>query len=407
MRRIHAKSRFGCKECKARRLKCDESRPSCIRCAQAQKSCSYLGQAPVLPSPPQSETRSQSQSSSLRSTPVFNGAPKVLEPLPNRPGSLDTVLSTSSDPSLIDRYGALHLRLLYHFEHELGEFMKAAHAGLDAMLGLFITEAFTTPYLMDELLAYSAAHKSTLNQETRHFYATEATRLQTRALTLYNGTRLDLSQETCLPMFIFSSLLGHHILFDVFNAPLNDLGAALDGLTHCIGVHRGLSAIAQASWPMFSEELQKRFLQTCLRDGETIGSIHQGECNSLLERLDASDLSPSSVAVHREAVDVLQKLFNSESSASPMKRGNLDVVQDWLILMSEDYLHCLKQRRPEALVILAYYCVLLHRAAEYWFVGDLGRRLIYLINGHLGPLWSDWLEWPNRMVEYQGSTAAT
>jgi hypothetical protein len=279
--------------------------------------------------------------------------------------------------------------------------MMPDHPGLDAMIAIFTREALTTPYLMDELLAYSAAHKSTLDQETRDFYATEATRLQTRALTLYNSVRPEVSDETCLPMFLFSSLLGHHILFDVFTGSHNDLGTVLEGLTSSIGVHRGISAIARSSWPRFTEELQRQFLQTCVRESDTTSITSQGEFDGLLKRLEASELSPSSIAVHREAAELLQSLFDDQFSPSSFKKGNLAAVQDWLIQVSADYIQYLNQRRPEALVVLAHYAVLLHRGANYWFVADLGRRIIHLINSHLGPLWADWLQWPNQVVGYQ------
>ncbi|KAE9582700.1 hypothetical protein CGMCC3_g1498 [Colletotrichum fructicola] len=40
-RRPHAKSRLGCAQCKARRVKCDETYPKCRNCQRFGKSCSY------------------------------------------------------------------------------------------------------------------------------------------------------------------------------------------------------------------------------------------------------------------------------------------------------------------------------------------------------------------------------
>jgi hypothetical protein len=353
----------------------------------------------VLPLPSSSNSRSTDPVTPTNVSPT-NAVLLVLEPLPTATGPVSSGPS-SSDPVLNERYGLLHFRLLYHFEHTVSAHMMPDHPGLDGTIALFTREALTTPYLMEELLAYSAAHKSTLDKDTRHFYTTEATRLQTRALTLYNSVRPEVSDETCLPMFLFSSLLGHHILFDVFSGSHNDLGTVLEGLTSSIGVHRGISAIARSSWPMFKEELQRQFLQTCVRESDATSTTSQGECDGLLKRLETSELSPSSIMVHREATELLQNLFDDQFSPSAFKKGNLAAVQDWLIQVSADYIQCLNQRRPEALVVLAHYAVLLHRGAHYWFVGGLGRRIIHLINGHLGPLWVDWLQWPNQVVGHQ------
>ncbi|VUC32480.1 unnamed protein product [Clonostachys rosea] len=397
MRKLHAKSRLGCKVCKVRRVKCDETRPSCNRCSQTGRTCSFLADVPVLPPSIPSPPNSSSTESVPSATPSV-----VLEPLPNvrGPGSSHYKPAHSS---LEERYGSLHLHLLYLFEHQPSEHMRLTHPGLDDLLRMMILEAFKTPYVMDEVVAYSAAHESVReqnNRETRQLYATEATRLQTRALTLYNNANPQVSADTCLPMFIFTSLLAHHTLFDILNDSKKDLGAVIDGLVRSIPVHRGLMAVAEGCWPTFSTELQQQFLQTCLREPTVINIASDDECDSLKIRLQQSDLSASSIVVHLEAVELLQGLFDDERRASSMKQGNLAPIQDWLVGVSNEFVSCIKQRRPEALVVLAFYGVMLHRAADYWFVGDLGKRLIHLINDQLGPAWEDWLAWPNEMVEY-------
>ncbi|KAI1071051.1 hypothetical protein LB507_011520 [Fusarium sp. FIESC RH6] len=40
-RRAHTRSRMGCIECKARRVKCDENRPICLNCIRLNKACEY------------------------------------------------------------------------------------------------------------------------------------------------------------------------------------------------------------------------------------------------------------------------------------------------------------------------------------------------------------------------------
>ncbi|RDW63766.1 hypothetical protein BP6252_11311 [Coleophoma cylindrospora] len=310
-------------------------------------------------------------------------------------------LAPPSDPSLEERYGSLHIRLLYHFEHDFYHHTKSLHPGLKDMLALFMNVGFATPYLMDELLAYSAAHKSILGQQTSQLYLSEATRLQTRALTLYNSASPQISKDTCLPMFLFSSLLSQHVIYNVSSNVHNGLGPILDGLTNSTIIHRGLVAIAKASWPMFSEQVQQQLIRSCQRDYMPIPSSadSRGECEVLLSRLNATDMKPESIAVLRSAVENLQDRFDAICTDS--SHAMWAAVQDWLVAIPAGYLELLNQRRPEALVVLSHFAVLLYRVAEQWFVGDLGIRLIRLINSHLGPAWEDWLEWPNRATMEQ------
>ncbi|KAJ4290060.1 hypothetical protein N0V88_006564 [Collariella sp. IMI 366227] len=147
---------------------------------------------------------------------------------------------------------------------------------LQALLKLTLTQAFAHPYLMDELLALSAAHKSTLllpqdpnlvppSISTSSAYLTASALLQTRALARLNQTlattnlKDDDAEEddgNCLALFLFSTFLAQHVLFDVFhrtnphhNPPIQqqqeeDLSTVLDRFTHCLSLHRGIRAVA-------------------------------------------------------------------------------------------------------------------------------------------------------------------
>ncbi len=74
-------------------------------------------------------------------------------------------------------------------------------------------------------------------------------------------------------------------------------------------------------------------------------------------------------------------------------------AQEWLVRVSGEYISLLARRQPEALVVLAYYAVVLHRAREHWIVRDVGEALIRAVGSYLGRYWADWLDWPCRMLE--------
>ncbi|KAH8655811.1 hypothetical protein BX600DRAFT_470367 [Xylariales sp. PMI_506] len=395
----HTKSRSGCKACKFRRIKCDESRPACVKCSQAGRACSFVDAAPRLP---------------MRKLPVQQRP--LSSPGPGTGPGVHIVLdldvtkctSTALEPLASEvqglttpQYAALHLQLLFYFEHDLSQYMAKTHLNVGALLNLFIREAMTSAYLMDEVLAYAAAHRSTVEKDVgwRRFYRNEATRLQTRALAGYNASPRDVTEDTCLHMFLFSSLMCHHILFDVIWESTSPLEAVLDGLVDSIGVHRGLNAVTARAWPMFSEDRMQLFLQSCLRNDEALKiRASGGDCRELLERLATGALDASSLEAHYKAVEILQGILDRLCSSVPLERHMLNAVQDWLINVPVEYMQCIKQRRPEALAVLAHYAVVLHLAASYWFVGDLGKRLVYLISRHLGPAWADWLRWPSQIV---------
>jgi hypothetical protein len=289
----------------------------------------------------------------------------------------------------------LHIRLFHYFEHDMAAFVSKLHPGFDALAKLFVDNALQNHYLMEELLAYTAAHMSTHVQVDRDVYLNEAMKLQTRALALYNGAAPQVSKETCLPMFLYSSLLSHHIVFDVGLNMQDNLEVAIQWLLHSIGIHRGLLALGQTCWPMLTEEIKETLIRACHRDDQPVPSTDRAgtECQDLLVRLKSTGIRSPNLDILCNTVEILQDRMNAIKPDNT--HSTWSVIQDWLVAIPEGFVELLNQRKPEALVILAYFCVLLHRAEEHWFVGDLGARLCRLVTMHLGPLWADWLKWPN------------
>jgi hypothetical protein len=316
----------------------------------------------------------------------------------------------------------MHLELLHHFDHNLSLTFAPLQPDIEPLLQLAIREAFTRPYLMDELLALSAAHKSsTLTPNTSAealTYRTEATRLQTRALARLNAASAPSSEsdDNCVALFLFSTFLGQHVLFDVFCPHRRtDLAAVLDRFVHCLGLHRGIRAIAGTWWERLRRESRLMFgLPEYLTSGTGSGTPasssqeRRAECATLLELLRTkSELAGSAGEACREAVEALQRMF--DSARQPMTAGaaassrRFIVVQEWPVRVPAGYVELLEQRRPEALVILAYYGVLLHRARDHWAIGDAGSYLVRSITKHLGAYWAEWLRWPNAVVDGDAS----
>lgn len=402
MRKFHHKTRFGCKQCKARRVKCDELRPSCRKCLHAGLKCSFVHDVLLNPSlVPLATTIGSQVRAEIPETTRNQVPPSMLKPLP-LPTRKSPVGPTPPSPTKLpdERYSTMHLQLVRHFEHEFYHAEKHMHPKLEELLALYIDTAWTTPYLLDEVLAYAAAHKSTLEPdfEGGQLHRWEAKKLQTRALAHYNGESPLLREDTCLPMFLFSSLLSHHMIFEASHGLQNGLSSAIEALTHSIGVHRGLIAIAQAAWPMFPEGTQQKFIRSCQRDCDAIpvGPQSGQECSELLARLDRASLEPAVRLLCRDTVEILQSKFDAVSFNDT--HSMWAVIQDWLAAIPAGYVELLSDLQPEALVILAHFGVLLHYAAEHWFVGDMGARLVRLINDQLGSSWGEWLEWPLRIT---------
>lgn len=58
----------------------------------------------------------------------------------------------------------------------------------------------------------------------------------------------------------------------------------------------------------------------------------------------------------------------------------------------------LRHRTPQALVILAYYCVILDLLDHKWYLKSWGSRVLQDTSDHLDEKWKSWIQWPLRTV---------
>lgn len=424
-RRSHKKSRAGCKECKKQHSKCDESQPSCINCATADRHCSYLDDLPqrpgLAPDPapaPTPASASASASSPAISTPSTGFA---WTPASSREaGSTPTCagdeqqnarealrLPSSSLPSFTHEleFSIGHLVLLHHLETDI---VQAPPCNTEALLPgmkFAVQIAAEHPYLLNQLLAISALHLSLLQTapaERAHYHG-EAMRLQLRALEQFKLTQGQVDQRSCIAMSLFSGSLGFHVLCDTMVCGKGDFAGFLEKFINYLFLSQGTRAVVAGAWgPLLQGpagallEAMKAGLLEPREDKAGVGV----ECDELLRLLDSADLTPSSGEACREATTLLKQMFRVVYDGQGQTTSeSLHATIAWCTIIPAEYVKALGQRRPEALVVLAYWAMLVHQSRDFWAFGDGGRFLIESIRSHLGGYWEDWLVWPLRAID--------
>ncbi|RSM08239.1 hypothetical protein CDV31_008247 [Fusarium ambrosium] len=406
-RRAHRKSRNGCSVCKQRHMKCDESRPICLNCKISNRQCVYASSSF---SPLPEESSPDTHTSPASCDPPY-GTPNSDTPGLVPPNLLSAVTPTSNpssdrsfegisstyNPPLErgDLFDLNHLALLHHIETSIADMLLGDSFGHN-LVNDIIKYALASPYLMNQLLAISALHLSK-SGSAQELYLQQATTLQTRAVALFNEAREEISETTCVSMFLFSSLLGVHVLCDTLHGPREHLGAVLDRFVRYLSIQRGVRAVTGQSWSMIKRSGIGDFLQR-VEDAIPPGSDSTGETDPLSRMINESGLGSASVDAYRKTTSTLQQAFSIHHQLR--KRGRrFDAALMFCVTLNEEYIDLLSQRQPEALVILAFYAVLLHWNRDAWVLGDGGEYLINAIAAHLGAHWASWLQWPVSVLE--------
>ncbi|THW63887.1 hypothetical protein D6D20_03278 [Aureobasidium pullulans] len=328
-RRAHKKSRNGCSQCKRRHIKCDESQPACSSCVVAGLDCPFLSD-PNIRGTGQSPVTTTSRPS------------PTIEPR-SRSSTVALPSSTSHGSGCCDgEVNMVHLQLFSHFMSE------------------------TSHQVM--------------------YYQHLATSLQSKALAGFNEAVQEINERNCLTLLIFSHMLGVHSFCEVFISQDESFSNFLTRLLQAIHLLRGINSVIQPWWHVLSTTDMIHLM----REGEAHRIARESletTVPHLHDLMATADISETSLRIYQEALRRLDLALHGSSEP----RDDINIVFAWLVTSPKEYTDLLAERRPEALVLLAYYAVVLHRRRNSWLIGTAGRRMYGWIRDYLGDRWAHWL----------------
>ncbi|GAP91865.2 putative C6 finger domain protein [Rosellinia necatrix] len=394
LRRSHKKTRKGskCEECRRRHIRCDQQHPSCINCRNSDRTCTYRSAHQHQTGEPPSATGTASDNNTL--PPQQPAITADRGEASQGPPPLSSPLARTTGGPLVD---IGHLQLFHHFTQSTFLFIDRDVGFTQQLKQTTTSVAFSDPCLMHGILAFSARHISTTaSPERARYYADQSTKLQTWAVANFNPAPSDPSQDTCVALFLFSSLTCIHGLADIALLGLEPESFFIR-FGHYFGLQRGVRAMIDDHWLRLKEsELQVLFQwYEMLHSSKGQGS----ECDALRQLVAQSPgLSPVAIEAYSFAIEQLQCILDGYNPREPTPVHCVYLTLAWPLLISEKMVDLLVLRRPEALIILAYYGATLDICRDLWMVGRAGKQLVHAVSSYLDSSWVMWLRWPCEMV---------
>jgi hypothetical protein len=292
-------------------------------------------------------------------------------------------------------YTAKHLILLYHAQvamHNNNDFMQV-------VIDLAVSCAMDAPYAVDQVLAFAADHLAMQKLEDTVAYRRTSTELQTRSLMSFNREVRDHGRgdptRNSLPRFLFASLLSIHKLYETLNYYRTSFPIFLNKFIEDTYLHRGLRSVAESMYGlMLKTPLGPYLINVQLA---SVSDARGTECLELERLIDSSDLSPDAILSCKSAAQTLQWAFNVHANLPAADR--VHAATAFPVLLTAGFVNALQKHRPEAVLVLAYYGVLLHRCRKSWIIGDGGAFLIQLIADYLGSSWQEPMRWPLEVLK--------
>ncbi|KAI1391478.1 uncharacterized protein F4822DRAFT_396848 [Hypoxylon trugodes] len=339
-RRAHHKSRTGCTTCKSKKVKCDEAQP-CSYCVKRNLACSLA--------PPSPEAKDDSRT------------PEVIIPRPHEAPSF-----TFSD------FG-----LYRHFTQSTALAQADDTSSITVWREVVADLATQYPYLLHEVLAVAALHLRSSIPEKTDILERTAAEHQARAIPLFREAIASMSPETALPLFACSCLFIPYHFAAAKDATSLLFNEDTGSLAEWLILIQGCAAITVEH----NITLMRSSLRALLGDLYTpkVEDLSGGPTDArLLDLASKLPIAPE----QREAYGlVMVKLrvcfYVSDKANTALDRKN--AALRFPPLVGQQFRADFAEKHPAALIIWAFWCVLLQRVEERWWLKDRVRPLLLKI----------------------------
>ena len=203
--------------------------------------------------------------------------------------------------------------------------------------------------------------------------------------------------RNCHAIFAFSGLVLPYTLAAAQESFELDQGQSGEELPKWMHLLRGTHILLYSNWDWLSSGPFRPVLERTKSPIEYTNSPNDFRLAALLplfkSSTNASGKDATDLMFCFAALDRLRRTCSLPFS--PCKTISLQTaVFIWPEIVSPAYLQLLQDQRPEALTVLAHYCVQLHQVDSCWYLRGHAARLVSIIRRNLAPEWLHWIEWP-------------
>ena len=300
--------------------------------------------------------------------------------------------------------------------------------GTDIWRTSIVTVAFQHPFLLSALFSLSALHlislHSSQNTTRRQEYGQVATRHRLKCISGFRVEIQNLTSENSGACCACALQLALHAWVmpggqgaDLFFPATKD---GKEGQVPWYKLHRGGVEVLKSAvhW------VEKGELGDLIRPWKRIRLTSQPQVLSSAVDKQEADLrklesipwcwnrEESALCIYDkltldETLDTLRYVFtlssllSSESPfASEISISSCFGTLLWTTIVPPRFCEMVDERCPQALVLVAVYCVLLKRIERLWWIKGKAENLLSAVKRELGARgWDEWLEWPLEEVE--------
>lgn len=373
--------------------KCNEVHPVCSNCERRQIFCDF-SLSPGPSKSPSSHADARLPSGQPVSVRGRTPSQSAVDPF-QQPDLVSTKKTTDLDIT--------DLKLMHHFTSVVAG--DLANAQSIEALALWQVHAvklgFKHHFLLRGILAVAAFHLAYLHPEKRAEYELIGTTHQSIALSEFQDTLAHVDETNCHAMFAFSCLL--IILTFASSAKETPKDFTTDVL-HWFYLLRGAHMVLN----LHAETIRTSFLKPLLDEmahmENTAAYIFPDtdQITKLFRICSSAEHDKETSQAYDLAIHSLLSTFVQASLLR--QRGDATVLATfvWPLNLAPKFLDLLSEKQPEAMIILAHYCVLIYWAeyheSDTWFISGWAKYMLETVKQSLPEKWQEHLKWPVTII---------
>ncbi|KAI9648419.1 hypothetical protein NHQ30_003053 [Ciborinia camelliae] len=320
--------------------------------------------------------------------------------------------SPTPSPSPPDySFSILDMELLHYYTmYGVFDFVDFA-SGQELFRTTVVELAFKFPFLMHEILALAALQLSHVRPLKAAYYHEASTTHITAALQLFRSAISNLTAENYQACFAFTTImftfawtsqdsnLPNHLFFG------SDYLESESTFPHSqwVRLYRGSYIVLKKTWGDLSRGPFKvlfdpwiGFQVECIPPLDPTDDLHVSSISSAWSSTSSCDLPLEQRQKLDRALDLLKRIFGL--MRTPNAPSPLSVVMSWFSSIPDEVEAMMGRKVKEALLLVVYYCVCVHRVSHVSWMGGKGKNLLRTTLDVLGPGWEEWTAWPIEMV---------
>lgn len=264
--------------------------------------------------------------------------------------------------------------------------------------------AFTHHFLLHGILAFSALHLAHSQPERKTELYAEASTHHTIGLRMFQVAISNITPQNCDACFAFSSIIAAYAWAssnqrgDLFFS--DTLVPTEKSSVEWVSLVRGVYTLLEAAGEWMTSGSMTLILQPRQVDPKLARAANSEVGAKLTALSQLWESSPerfdtNEVDVLNETLDLLHEACGLVALSSTDREIDIIlVVYGWPIKVPEAFFTLVKKQKPEALILLAHYSLLLNKVDQLWYMKGMSRRLLQTIHSRIGKEWVSWMTWP-------------